>query len=546
MCKAIPGYITFIFILAILQWHAIYAQPTKIMILGESIVKGQGSNDGSGFRRPLHIMLTGKGYNVDFVGTQSGGKFNDFDRQYEGRTGLYISGDPDTSKPNNAVGRTYGWIKSSKPNIILLYIGTSDVLFDDSTSGVVAEMDTLLTEINEYERDYVTPIKVLVAGLINTSGVLVHDSTSSFITDYNKQLRKLILKRRSESTHPENLIFVDMETGAGLDYRIDKTLPFTEGDMSSDFYPNDNGYAKMARNWFEVLSEVLTPTEPSLRLTSPENLTAGLPTANTFSWDSIPGSGISKYRLEIAEDSLFRNIVYTNDSLAATSYTLSDSTLAASTLYYWRVIASNYYSKVRTFATAIPAPTNFTATTYAANKVLLSWNDVSNEETGYILERKTGDGNFDLLDSLASNAELYIDSSLAASTSYTYRIKSVNAFTYSAYSNEAVITVTDVNDTKQTLPKVFALAQNYPNPFNPTTRINYQLPEAGHVTLTIYDVLGNQIATLVNEDRPAGYYNINFNGTNLASGVYFYQIIVTNQQSKTGLFSSIKKFILLK
>lgn len=75
------------------------------------------------------------------------------------------------------------------------------------------------------------------------------------------------------------------------------------------------------------------------------------------------------------------------------------------------------------------------------------------------------------------------------------------------------------------LPETFELYQNYPNPFNPTTVISYQLPVAGEVTLNVYDLLGREVATLVDEYKPAGRYEVEFNGLYLSSGVYFYQLI---------------------
>ena len=81
--------------------------------------------------------------------------------------------------------------------------------------------------------------------------------------------------------------------------------------------------------------------------------------------------------------------------------------------------------------------------------------------------------------------------------------------------------------------------QNYPNPFNPRTIISYQLPVSGNVVLKVYDVLGNEITTLVNEEKPVGYYETNWNASNLPSGVYFYQL-------KAGDFVQTRKMILLK
>jgi hypothetical protein len=89
------------------------------------------------------------------------------------------------------------------------------------------------------------------------------------------------------------------------------------------------------------------------------------------------------------------------------------------------------------------------------------------------------------------------------------------------------------------LPKRFYLSQNYPNPFNPNTFISYQLATGSQVTIKVYDVLGREVTTLVNEKKPAGAHIINFDASGLASGVYLYAI-------REGNFYQSKKMILLK
>lgn len=96
-----------------------------------------------------------------------------------------------------------------------------------------------------------------------------------------------------------------------------------------------------------------------------------------------------------------------------------------------------------------------------------------------------------------------------------------------------------VKEISSVIPQNFALAQNYPNPFNPTTKINWQSPVGSHQTLKIYDILGNEVATLVDEYREAGRYEITFNASHLASGVYFYKL-------QAGSFIETKKMILLR
>jgi hypothetical protein len=90
-----------------------------------------------------------------------------------------------------------------------------------------------------------------------------------------------------------------------------------------------------------------------------------------------------------------------------------------------------------------------------------------------------------------------------------------------------------------TKPDKYSLSQNYPNPFNPETRINYSIPKAGFVTLKIYDMLGRETATLVNEYKGAGNYITEFNASGLSSGVYYYKIT-------SGDFSDIKKMVVVK
>ena len=85
----------------------------------------------------------------------------------------------------------------------------------------------------------------------------------------------------------------------------------------------------------------------------------------------------------------------------------------------------------------------------------------------------------------------------------------------------------------------FLLSQNYPNPFNPNTKITWQTPIAGHQSLKVYNILGNEIVTLVNEFKEAGNYEVNFDASKLSSGIYVYKLQV-------GSFIDIKKMILLK
>ncbi|MBK8984227.1 MAG: T9SS type A sorting domain-containing protein [Ignavibacteria bacterium] len=94
-------------------------------------------------------------------------------------------------------------------------------------------------------------------------------------------------------------------------------------------------------------------------------------------------------------------------------------------------------------------------------------------------------------------------------------------------------------------PTQFTLYQNYPNPFNPITVIRFQLPMTGKVTLKVYDIAGTEIATLVDEERTAGNYEVSFNGSSLSSGTYFYRLSAGNPSTDQG-FVETRKMILLK
>jgi hypothetical protein len=128
-----------------------------------------------------------------------------------------------------------------------------------------------------------------------------------------------------------------------------------------------------------------------------------------------------------------------------------------------------------------------------------------------------------------------------------YRVYCFTQFINSGYSNETVVQyITYLND--ENIPENFSLSQNYPNPFNPTTTIEYYIPNfignnnnsSGiNVKLILYDALGREITTLVNELKMPGKHKVKFNAESFPSGVYFYKIIANN-------YSDIKKLILVK
>ncbi|GIK59305.1 MAG: hypothetical protein BroJett017_01950 [Ignavibacteriota bacterium] len=124
----------------------------------------------------------------------------------------------------------------------------------------------------------------------------------------------------------------------------------------------------------------------------------------------------------------------------------------------------------------------------------------------------------------------FVDSKLDAGE-YTYRLKQIDFDGTVTYSEEVKVEVE--------IPLVYSLEQNYPNPFNPSTTIKYSLSEDGFVKLSVYNLLGEEVTTLVNNEQKAGRYEVNFDASKLASGIYMYRLESNN-------FLSIKKMILLK
>jgi hypothetical protein len=132
--------------------------------------------------------------------------------------------------------------------------------------------------------------------------------------------------------------------------------------------------------------------------------------------------------------------------------------------------------------------------------------------------------------SVSPHSYSYRDANLSAGT-YSYRLKQIDDNGSYKYIN--------LSESFTIQPAEYNLSQNYPNPFNPTTVINYSIPKAGHVTIKVYNVLGKEVATLVNEEKPAGTYAVNFSAQHYSSGVYYYTI-------SAGNFSATKKMILMK
>lgn len=138
---------------------------------------------------------------------------------------------------------------------------------------------------------------------------------------------------------------------------------------------------------------------------------------------------------------------------------------------------------------------------------------------------------------MAWNGSNWVSVSVSSLSGNTLSFTSSDA--YSAVAFVGAPEKTTVVVSHNGVPSTFLLSQNYPNPFNPTTVITYQLPAVSHVTLKVYDILGNEVAALLSGTQSVGVHSVQFNGSGLASGVYFYRLSTRN-------FVKTMKMVLLK
>lgn len=173
------------------------------------------------------------------------------------------------------------------------------------------------------------------------------------------------------------------------------------------------------------------------------------------------------------------------------------------------------------------------------NNIFLNW--ITSEEennSGFDIERKNINGEWNKIGFVNGNGTKNSESNYSfedrnlATGKYQYRLKQIDYNGNYEYFNLD-------GEVEVGVPAKFDLSQNYPNPFNPVTKINYDLPVSLLVSLKIYDMLGKEVTSIVNEYKEAGYYTVSFDASRLTSGVYFYRLIAGNN-------SAVKKLVVLK
>lgn len=257
-----------------------------------------------------------------------------------------------------------------------------------------------------------------------------------------------------------------------------------------------------------VFTATVSPTPPN------GNITLDFPSGNTIS--SFPGS------IPLS--------IQTSGNVTLGSYTITIQGTGPGG-------APPVHRRTITLDVIVPVELTSFAAASDKNDVILTWNTATElNNQGFEIQRKIT-GEFErvgFVEGKGTTTEaqnyLFRDKDLL-SGNYTYRLKQTDFDGSFAYSDEVEIEISQ--------PNVFYLGQNYPNPFNPSTNIKYSIPADGNVTLKMYDILGEEVSTLVNEFQQAGTFDVVFDGSNLSSGVYYYQLT-------SGELTSTKKMMLTK
>jgi uncharacterized lipoprotein YddW (UPF0748 family) len=282
-------------------------------------------------------------------------------------------------------------------------------------------------------------------------------------------------------------------------------------------------------NVIPITTTVMTPV-----LLSPNNLEQNYPKGGTLSWRRDASSLL--YRVQVASSGDFGP-----SSLIATLNTSDTAAtvggLVAQTTYFWRVMAGNQggsgsYSGSWSFKTGWPvAPTLASppsGTRNVSRTPTFVWRKGAATSFRIRVTEVTHSPNVVVMDETTTDTTFLSTVVLTAATNYSWVVSATNVYGSSDWSAEARFqTGQEITlvEHRGVLPDVFELGQNYPNPFNPTTTIRFAVPQSGPVSLRVYDMLGREVAVLLDAPLAPGYYAGQFDGHGLSSGIYFYRLV---------------------
>jgi hypothetical protein len=291
-------------------------------------------------------------------------------------------------------------------------------------------------------------------------------------------------------------------------------------------------------------------------LAYPENgSTVPKPDPNTLihRWSSVADATEYEFQLDLLIGATYQTL---SPNWVGTATSVGVSGLAEGYQMRYRVRARNLdgnglWSNYSTYTIGAPLPvqvTSFSAIVEGTS-VSLAWRTLSETQNyGFFVERGIDAAGLYTTVSqfipghgttLAPQQYAYTDAAVPDGIWY-YRLRQIDMDGSVSYLSSVRVVISRTADViPSETPTEFSLAQNYPNPFNPATNIAYRTAAASHVKLCVYTMLGEEVATLIDEEQPAGEHSARFFGTNLASGTYLYRL-------EAGSFIQMKRMVLLK
>jgi|GEM_PF-982822 photosystem II stability/assembly factor-like uncharacterized protein len=313
---------------------------------------------------------------------------------------------------------------------------------------------------------------------------------------------------------------------------------------------NNTGYGEFSTEW-NFTTAAAPPLPPALLY--PFNSAQNIPREVTVRWRNSLNAEL--YHLQVALDTAFENLVTNDSSIADTTKPVGP--LQFFTKHYWRVRAKNNagfgdWSFRWSFTTLIPVPQQVMLiapehnATISSDSILFRWKKSFPEVNRYgiAIALDTAFTNIVYTDTSVLDTQKVVRG-LQNNRRYWWKVSAHNITGWGHFSEPRKFTlfISGVAELGG-IPKEFSLKQNYPNPFNPTTMIEFQLPQSGYVTLKVFDILGNNIATLLQQEFSAGNFAYEWNAGDVPSGIYFYRVSIARENKLQ--YSKTNKLILLK
>lgn len=447
---------------------------------------------------------------------------------------------------------------NSKTNGIVLFSGkhipANTLSFTDSLKNKYFSTPALIPGMDW--KDQVKPnppVNLKYDKLANARGDGLFWNAPSAAVDGDVASMYAVYKFSTSSVQPADLEnSSNLNNIVGTPYAALKTK-----DVSGTMY---FAVTSLDKNYNESTMSGIIPVQVNIPakpvVVFPPNLAVNQKDTIKFIWQNTAHSNFN--RLQIASDQNFVNFLINQNNIVDTFKTVTG--FNGLSTYYWRITASNLagesiYSDVRSFTTGFPMPPQLLL---PEDKSLgnsltptLVWNKSKAAER-YRLQVAEGLSilpSITIVDTVLTDSLLTLKK-LKENIIYTWSVMAVNSYGSSALADVFKFKTTTSSDVakEESIPTTYVLNQNYPNPFNPSTVISYQLPVAGYVSLKVFDILGREVATLVNEFQNAGKHNSTFStsptgrqvlNSKLTSGIYIYVL-----KSDSHLLS--KKMILIK